>query len=432
MAMATDMVAGSPKMTAIRASSYAPAKSMRALRALSWAVATTVIAGLSLVNTLGNVHILENVRFPVSLGVTLVRPKIDLADKHLARLDKGHWSEMHANEAIAMVQSALAEEPLSVAAARTLGFIFDQAGRKRAAMHQLMFAETLTRRDLGVQLWMIEHYVAGGDIERALQHYDIALRTNLGSGVLLFPPLANALEAPEIRAEFAPYVRNPSSWMSDFIIYAAERGENPAVVARALREAGGLPRLPAYHEAQIRMLKALFLRQFYAEGLRLYRTLPGSTADQANRVDFSRETTVAEFAPATWATGDGNDFVTEIETDNDSRKLKYRVLARSGVRGVALSKVLALGSGTYSLSYAIKANGGDVEQADAYWQLRCGAEVGLSPPRRVSKMQVAGGGVFQDSLLVPNGCMVQSLELVLSGGLSSEGIEYVVHSMKLS
>jgi len=95
--------------------------------------------------------------------------------------------------AAGLAREALSRDVTVVAAWRTLGLELETEGRRGDAERLIRFAERLSRRDLPTQLWLIEANVARNDIEGALAHYNIALRTSQAAADVLFPILVQAI-----------------------------------------------------------------------------------------------------------------------------------------------------------------------------------------------------------------------------------------------
>ena len=113
----------------------------------------------------------------------------------------------------ALAESALRREPGNVTAVRTLGLIAAGGGDQPRAQRLFRYSESLSRRDLPTQLWLIESEVAENDIEGALRHYDRALRTSMTARDLLIPILIQASADPAVaRPLGARMAARPEWW----------------------------------------------------------------------------------------------------------------------------------------------------------------------------------------------------------------------------
>src|SRR5688572_1223087 len=101
-------------------------------------------------------------------------------------------------EAQAFATSALRRDPTAVNAVTALGILSAMRGDAAGAERAFRYAQRLSRRNRVAQLWWIEREVADNDIEGALGHYDVALRTSRGMRGTLFPILMNAVSDPAI------------------------------------------------------------------------------------------------------------------------------------------------------------------------------------------------------------------------------------------
>jgi hypothetical protein len=159
-------------------------------------------------------------------------------------------------------QEALRREPVNVVAARSLGLLASIDGDARRASRLFSYSETLSRRDVPTQLWLIEESVGRGDIIGALRHYDRAMRTSLQSRDLLIPILARASADPAIAEPLSRLVASRPSWTPALVeAMISSQSTPPAALALILRRltispddeyswllSGGLNRLVAAGE----------------------------------------------------------------------------------------------------------------------------------------------------------------------------------------
>ena len=123
-----------------------------------------------------------------------------------------------ASRALAKVEAreALSREPGNIPAINALGLLSSIDGREKTAQQYFMYSASLSRRSLLVQLWLIEEAVAQQNIQLALQHYDIALRTSETAADSLYPILGSAIEDPEVRNDLVNILRKNPPWRETF------------------------------------------------------------------------------------------------------------------------------------------------------------------------------------------------------------------------
>ena len=138
-----------------------------------------------------------------------------------------------------MAQSAIMrdltrDDALLVLAATTSG-----AGAERRALPLLYQAQTLSRRNLPVQMWLIEESVRNGNVAGALYHFDVALRTSNAAGPILFPVLRNAIEDRGLTRDIARTL-NAAPWRGAFLQYAVSLNQPSAALAAVVGRQRGL------------------------------------------------------------------------------------------------------------------------------------------------------------------------------------------------
>jgi len=134
-------------------------------------------------------------------------------------------------EATALAQDALRREPVNVVAARTLGLAAALRGNQAEAERLVSYAESLSRRDLGIQFWLIEASVQKNDIVGALLHYDRALRTSPEAGDALYPVLVEASTHPDVSRPLAALIARRPPWWRDFIVRLLAEGSPVGIEA---------------------------------------------------------------------------------------------------------------------------------------------------------------------------------------------------------
>jgi hypothetical protein len=130
-----------------------------------------------------------------------------------------------------LAERALQRDPTMAPAARILA-LNALVDKDAAAAGKLFdYSASVSRRDLATQLWYIEKEVAEEDVEGALKHFDIALRTSPGSQRILFPILTSALQDPQLRPAIAKLLASKPAWAALFLQQSALSSPNPVSVA---------------------------------------------------------------------------------------------------------------------------------------------------------------------------------------------------------
>lgn len=317
------------------------------------------------------------------------------------------------DQIIAHAQASLVRTPLSPSAARILGLVAGDQAPGGVAERRIRFADRLSRRDLGTNLWLIEEAVKRNDVAGALDRYDIALRTTPLAHGVLYPVLAGALADSEFVEPFIAMTRrrNPT-WLADFLPWALQKGgatENVAAI---------VSRLPAAWASRDRILAVTTLGQLvgekrFAAAARFLDAPVAQAAGSGGLVSTRRLIPLADgrgLAPFSWSLAASSDLGAEADGTGAS------AWAGNGTTGAAVSRLLALPPGTYRLRAGWRSIEGE---GSAAWTLTCAGEEG----RYLSTLRAPSVAVlFQ----VSADCPAQTLQLVLTPGTSSSELKVSV------
>ncbi len=309
------------------------------------------------------------------------RAKAGLAEQASVRFARDRGARA---DAIRLAHEALARDATVVAAWRTLGFGLEAQGRRPQAERLILFAEQLSRRDLPTQLWLIERSVSRDDIEGALAHYDIALRTTQTAADILFPILVQATANNDIVSPLATLLRTDPPWRRAFVMKLSEGAPSSPNVARLLEETGrGRP----VEDADIlaNLIHRMTSENDFAAGWRLYRAwrhpdprvgLRNGGFDGQNPAppfDWRLESSANLSAEQTIVDGSGSGPVLAIR-------------ASSGISGIAAQQVMMLAPGSYRVA-ALSGALPDTDPGGLYWRVICGGPNGavLGEGRQLSQ-----------------------------------------------
>lgn len=295
---------------------------------------------------------------------------------------------------------ALRQDPTAETALSVLGLDTEYAGDVQGARRWFKNAQTLSRRDLQVQLWMIEDAVRRGDIPDTLRQYDITLRVLPRMWEILFPILASASSEPGIRDGLAKVLAKSPPWGPFFIDYVAGNSPDPKIAVRLLiqlRRSGGI----VSAQAQAKIVNAL-VKSGSIEDAWSYYAAAGKTRDRRRSRDPNFVADPATASPFDWIPIDDGGLGANIQDR------LFDFAAPPGVGGPMLQQMQLLPPGSYRL---IGHSDGIEQSAGAlpYWTLRCqsGQELGRV---EVPNSSVANGN-FAGTFSVPPGCAMQTLVL---------------------
>lgn len=319
-----------------------------------------------------------------------------------------------------LARTALRQDPTAVVAAATLGINTHIRGDSRGAQRLINYAQTLSRRDLASQIWLIENSVANGDVSQALRHYDIALRTSPKSMELLFPILAGALAEPDVRRALTRTLATRPPWSALFVEYVSANGPDPRATAMLFRDAdragysvSGLSRML--------LTDTLASRGLFGDAWSLYASFRRdadrrSSRDPAFLAELSNPT-VFDWRPV-------ND--AGISASLPRGALEFAV--PSSVGGTLAEQTQLLPPGDYRIEG--RSNGIDQAQGSSpYWRLTCndGREIGrVEVPNSAS-----ASGAFSGRFIVPAGCLAQTLALVAKPSEAVSGVTGRIENVRL-
>lgn len=305
-----------------------------------------------------------------------------------------------------LARDALQHEPTAVAAASTLGLDADLAGNKQEARRLFGYAAALSRRDLRTQAWAVQDTLLRGDVEQAMRHFDIALRTSRVAPDLLFPILAQALADDRFRSALIRTLSTRPVWAVRFVDYVAEGIVAPRETAMLLRQLQRAAAPVVSNSAPAMMVNSLLAARLPDEAWSYYTFIrPG--VDRRRSRDPRFATNLARPSPFDWVPINEGAIATSIRRDGANGFFEFS--APTGAGGAMLRQVQLLPPGRYQLT----GHGSGIDQAETaapYWALTCsdGRELG----RVVMSPSSSENGTFGGELMVPAGCAMQTLSLI--------------------
>ena len=257
-------------------------------------------------------------------------------------------------------QSVIKRDPTNVSAVRSLGTLAALSDPFNAKAARLFtYAETLSRRDLPTQLWLIERNVAANDIPGALVHYDRALRTNVAARDLLIPILVEAAKQPAVADSLAKIIAHRPLWWAEFMdkfIYAADAPQSLELIAAQLR-------LNKKNDGErnllIQTMMSLVEGNAPQRAYDLFKQADGSNPSGVNFVRDGGFDNSGGLPPFDWSFVDEADLsaVRERRTEGIAAWV-LSMVAQNGRGGIAAQQLLMLPAGLYRLS----GRGGDMPE----------------------------------------------------------------------
>lgn len=324
-----------------------------------------------------------------------------------------------------LAQNALFAEATATDALVVLAFQAQLRGETAKSDRLFEYSARLSRRELSPQLWGIEDAAERGDIEDALRHYDIALRTSRTARGMLYPVLVSALEEPEIRRRLLEVLRKQPDWRQNFVLYAGTSGVAPAATAQLFAE-GRRINLVISDAINSQLVDTLVRGGEFDQAWAYYTTFrPDAERSRARPLDGDLgEDGRSAFD---WKPGDDPALSASILRDGDQSVLDFSV--PTGFGGVLLEQTQFMRPGRYTLRGKISDLDLDT-RSTPYWSLTClgGTEIGR---QAVSGSNEGEWLRFTGTFTVPDSCRTQTLKLVLRPSNKVGGLDGRVAEVSL-
>ena len=324
-----------------------------------------------------------------------------------------------------MSAAAVLADPTLPLAAVGIGLARGQRDGEASMRTAFGYADSLSRRELATNIWLIEEATARGAISEAMRHYDTAMRTSRNSKTLLFPRLLDAMEQPGYIQPLAETLSRNPAWRTDFLQHAAQNADDLPALASLLTglKQLGSPATPLASATSIDRFAAL---GDYAGAWNLFAALEPDAARQHLRngafaVDADPPT------PFDWTFVDENGVIAEPQVGDRGTSLFFS--APMDWAGQVAHQTLRLAPGRHSLSgtvYETQLN----EEERPYMSLAC---AGSREDQRFDLPRSdADGRAFVWEFVVPSDCRFQTLSIVLQAGNTPEGVQGMIADLRIT
>jgi len=309
-------------------------------------------------------------------------------------------------------RTALSHEPFALSSLALLSMTSRAAGEEGRADLLLDHASSLSRRDMLVQLQLIQRAAQREDLNAMIAHVDATLRSRQSGYPLIFPQLAQYLNRPEMIGPLSRVARQDPAWYKLFI------GEALTVPAALPAIRTLLMRVPEGSAARDPQVRRNLISQLIAtDRVPAARSYFRSLHPQAGEgLLFDPDFTHPEYeAPFGWSVSEDPDLTADFVQGEGL--LAY---AGSSREGIVARQLVSLSPGRYTVRL-------DGERADlgvTYVEVDCrkGAELlGASPspsgvynftvPARCP-FQTIGIGIRDDDDSAPAEAAIRSIALV--------------------
>lgn len=330
---------------------------------------------------------------------------------------KGPTDPARLREAEGLGRASLRAQALEGKALQLLGLVANARGDQAAAERLMTLSARLSRRNGFVQLWFVDSDARAGRTAAALSHFDTAMNASPALNGKLYPVLANALQDPGIRREFAEYVRRKPEWLPSFMGYAADQGTNPAAIAKAVIAAGGLPRGEAYSATVALLLGKLATNGRFEELLALYKVqAPRNAAGVPTSLGFEPAGIDQTLAPVAWEFLPSDSGQASLIPEAGGSGPALRLEAYDAARVEVARKVLFLSPGQYRLNHAVTPLS-EGTPGSLRLTLACARKGGVT----LAEIPLERSG--NRNVTVPAGCTAQAATIAIVGATGSDAFE---------
>lgn len=314
-----------------------------------------------------------------------------------------------------VARQALRQDATAVSAVATLGINAQLQNDTARARNIFSYADKLSRRDLRTRLWAIEDAVARGDIQNALQQYDIALRTSRLASDLLFPVLAGAVADPAISSALISRLRMRPAWSGPFIVYLADNATDTTAAASLFEGIAKVGIVPPDVPRSV-LIRRLTEQGKYDAAWNVYAAATsGVDRRQSRDPDFTSN--LVQPSVFDWVPIENDGVTATIQHDEKGGDFYFAIPAT--MSGPVLRQMQLLPPGEYILEGR---STGVTQPVDSrpYWVLSCGnsTEVGRVP----IGVDNQAGGRFSGHLHVPKNCPIQYLTFFARSSLQNEDV----------
>lgn len=293
------------------------------------------------------------IRISLSNGLSRARPFVALsidggnaiAAAEAAALMIASDAKASRAEAFRLGKAALGRDATQVKAASTVALLYGMRGEMHRASSLMRYAQSVSRRDLSTQLWLIEDSVRKGDVRTAVEHYDIALRTSKRAQGILFPILESAVAQPDVADALAQRMSAEPNWAGPLLYELARHDVSAPAVARLF---GALAQRGAHYDQRN---ADLFIQRAVRtgdvdSGWRVYRLVEPVRA-RATLRDGGFAELLSRAVPFEWELTDQSELMAVRDQRGASRVL--RLEATSGFGGVVARQLIRAQPGAHVL-----------------------------------------------------------------------------------
>jgi hypothetical protein len=338
-------------------------------------------------------------------------------------------TKFNARGLIELSKQALIYQPINPRAVRVLA-------QAKALIHHdiesqrklLALSQSLSRRDLGTHVENLKLSVLDGKVDLAIQSIDTALRVNNEVHAAFFPVIHQLLPQQEFISAFRSRLKNNPPWLASYLFYEISTGGNAGLISQQIVRSIDLPNTQTYFDLKKMLLIKLEAAGEIKEMWALWAMMKSKNG-QPNALHFTETNIDQDFMPISWAVTNDFEIQAKFEKNRNAPILSLRAYLPSSKRGIVIRKYIRLPIGKYEFSSKSQVVTSDTEST-AFWKMRC---VNGQKSQKIwqSNALLRDDEPNNASILIPDGCPNQLIELEANGGDGQQGLEFVVGSPTL-
>lgn len=324
----------------------------------------------------------------------------------------------------------LSYAPLSARSLWMVGKGYEAKGNIAGARKAMGRAETITRRDAAVQLWLSEDAIRQKSIDAALLHYDLIIRSTPEARPEILPRLAALMVAPLGRKYLLSYARPDNPWFPDLLATAVERLPRAEPIGLLLLERQAkAPNLPQLEPVYSKLVAKLVSEGAHDVALDLYPLLPrGNVAVLRNISGVVDGKSLTGYAPFTWDFAVEDYGATLISAGAGQAGIEF--YGASGTIGVAASKLVAPGNAKL-MRWRIEERSPNL-QSSASWVATCLSGPAEGARQTSTNLLDKSAPTGKDlTMALPANCDVVRLDLRIAGGIGTNPASLIVTRLAL-
>lgn len=299
--------------------------------------------------------------------------------------------------------SALLSAPGDARAIFVAGVTADGGRSTPQAIRRAQLSLKFSRRNPAAYLWLIEERTAAGDVDKALDYYDLAMRSSPEARGILVPIMIAAMDDPALGRPITNVLARGANWTITFWEKVVQADPFPSSVGATLVRLSGSKGLPPKGIGDYVIQRLVDNLRFDEAATVAARYYPAFNADHSLGA-LGRFVSPEIPSPFAWQLISNADVsASAVKPD----RLAMSMFSSNG--GVYARKLLQLPPGSYLLGATLASQSG-MAGGSPRIRLRCGND-NVMLADVVADQAPSGDGKFLAHFSVPAACRAEWLEI---------------------